>query len=97
MRELIDKLPNNKFPMDNISLTRVGLTNSVEYKDLTEWNTNAGNFRNFLYEDSLVEKTRWLSETKRVSKYCIEGERGFIHNNNSNEFHYENAVKNIIS
>ena len=96
-KELINLLPNNKFPMDNISLTRVGLTNSVEYKDLTEWNTNAGNFRNFLYEDSLVEKTRWLSETKRVSKYCIEGERGFIHNNNSNEFHYENAVKNIIS
>jgi hypothetical protein len=96
-KELINLLPEHKFPMDNISLTRVGLTNSGEYKDLTEWNTNAGNFRNFLYKDSLVEKTRWLSETKRVSKYCIEGERGFIHNNNSNEFHYENAVKNIIS
>lgn len=96
-KELINLLPEHKFPMDGISLIRIGQTNSIGYNELSAWNTNAGNFRDFLYEDSLVEKTRWLSDTKRVSKYCIEGERGFIHNNNSNEFHYESAVKHIIS
>lgn len=95
-KSLIDMLPDHKFPMDGIALTRVGKTNSVSYNELAAWNTNAGNFRNFLYEDSLVDQTRWLSTTKRVSKYCIEGERGFIHNNNSGEYHYEDAVKNIV-
>lgn len=96
-KELIDLLPDHKFPMDGITLTRVGETKSGDYSELTSWNTNAGNFRNFLYEDSLVEKTRWLSNTKRVSKYCIEGERGFVHNNNSGETHYQIAVKSLIT
>jgi len=95
-KELIDKLPNNKFPMQGITLTRVGKTNSVSYGELAAWNTNAGNFRDFLYSDALVDQTRWLSNTKRVSKYCIEGERGFIHNNNSAEQHYFTAVKTVI-
>lgn len=96
-KELVDQLPNHKFPMDGITLTRIGKTKSVDYHELTSWNTNAGNFRNFLYEDSLVDKTRWISDTKRVSKYCIEGERGFIHNNNSKEMHYEKSVISIIN
>lgn len=95
MRELIDKLPNNKFSMEGITVTREGETDSPDYNAIAGWNTNAGNFRNFLYE-GYIEKTRWLSDTKRVSCYCIEGERGFIHNNNSNEIHYERAVLNLV-
>ena len=93
---LIDLLPNNKFPMDDITLTREKKTKSIGYKDLTPWNTNAGNFRNVLYNLNLVEKTNWLSNTKRVSKYCIEGERGFISSNKCNENHYLNAVRKIF-
>lgn len=95
-KELIDLLPNNKFPMDGITLTREKETASVGYSDLTSWNTNAGNFRNVLYDLKLVEKTHWLSNTKRVSKYCIEGERGFISNNDCGENHYKNAVKKLF-
>jgi hypothetical protein len=95
-RDLIDRLPDNKFSMEGISVTRVGKTNSVSHHEIAGWNTNAGNFRNFLYSDDLIDKTRWLSNTKRVSKYCIEGERGFIHNNNSGETHYFSAVKSIF-
>jgi hypothetical protein len=84
-KELIDLLPNNKFDMSNIDLKRIGKTDTpVNHRDLTSWNTNAGNFRDFLYKGKshleLVGRTRWLSNTKRVSKYCIEGERGLISN-----------------
>ena len=96
-KELIDKLPDNKFSMEGITVTRIGKTDSVHYNEIAGWNTNAGNFRNFLYSDDLVENTRWLSNTKRVSKYCIEGERGFIHNNTSGEYHYGPAVQQLLT
>jgi hypothetical protein len=96
-RELIDMLPNNKFPMEGITVTRENQIQSGTYHDIVQWNMNAGNFRNFLYELNLIDATRWLSNTKRVSKYCIEGERGFIRNNNSNESHYIQSVLKMIS
>jgi hypothetical protein len=83
-KELIDMLPNNKFDMYQDGglgkVTRVGETNSVGHQGISAWNTHAGTFREFLYNGNLVEKTRYFSLTKRVSKYCIEGERGFVSN-----------------
>ena len=72
------------------------LATSFGHEGITNWNTHAGTFRDFLYNNNFVDKTRWLSDTKRVSKYCIEGERGFIHNNNASEHHYKNAIKKYI-
>ena len=99
-KELIDLLPNNKFNMYEDGGTgivnREGKTNSVGHKGISAWNTHAGTFRNALYDLGLVKHTRWLSNTKRVSKYCIEGERGFISNNNAGESHYRNAVINLF-
>ena len=43
----------------------------------------------------LVEKTRWLSNTKRVSKYCIEGERGLISNCGAGENYINNLKKQM--
>ena len=40
-------------------------------------------------------KTRWFSNTKRVSKYCIEGERGFISNHRAGE-NYIESLKNQL-
>jgi hypothetical protein len=95
-KELIDLLPNNKFDMTGITLTREGKTDSPGHMALSSWNTNAGNFRNFLYtagnDLELVDRTRWLSTSKRVSKYCIEGERGFISNQMADGVEY---VKNV--
>jgi hypothetical protein len=99
-KELIELLPNNKFNMYENGgfgiVNRKGETNSVGYDGIKAWNTHAGTFRNILYDLKLIEHTRWLSNTKRVSRYCIEGERGFINNNNCGENHYKNAVKNIF-
>ncbi len=35
----------------------------------------------------------WLSNTKRVSKYCIEGERGFVSNFRADGDQYVNDLK----
>ena len=77
-------------------VNRKGKTDSVGYDGIKAWNTHAGTFRDSLYDLNLIEYTRWLSDTKRVSKYCIEGERGFINNNECGENHYQNAVKNMF-
>ena len=102
-KELIDLLPNNKFNMYENGgygiVNRVGETNSVGYDGIKAWNTHAGTFRDFLYGGlgnlELVEKTRWFSNTKRVSKYCIEGERGFISNHRAGE-NYVESLKNQL-
>ena len=74
-RELIDMLPDNKFNMYESGgygiVYRSGKTASVGYDGIKAWNTHAGTFRDFLYEGNLVDSTRWLSNMKRVSKYCI--------------------------
>ena len=61
-------------------LTREGRTDSIGYMGLSQWNSPVGTLRDWLYDSDLVNKCGWFSTTKRVSKYCIEGERGFIYN-----------------
>ena len=102
-RELIDLLPNNKFNMSEDGglgiVERPGKTNSVGYEGIKAWNTHAGTFRDFLYgglgDLELVDKTRWLSNTKRVSKYCVEGERGFVSNETAKENYVDNLMKQL--
>ena len=99
-KELIELLPDNKFNMYENGgfgiVNRRGKLDSVGYDGIKAWNTHAGTFRNVLYDLNLIEHTRWLSNTKRVSRYCIEGERGFINNNDCGENHYKNAVQNLF-
>lgn len=99
-KELIDLLPNNRFNMYEEGglgvVNRVGETNSVGYDGISAWNAHAGTFREFLYEHNLVPKIRWFSDVKRVSKYCIEGERGFIQNRNADGEAYVRDVKNVM-
>ena len=98
-KSIIKKM-GGKFSMDDISLTRIGETDTPDgHQALVDWNSSDGNFRDFLYESDnleLVSSSRYISDTKRVSKYCIEGERGFIHKNNTSEHHYPVAVENLF-
>jgi hypothetical protein len=86
-KEFFDMLPNNKFDMtDNGKeiMTRVGRTDTPEsHEGLAEWNVMVGTLRDWLYnakpELGMLNHYGWLSNSAlRVSKYCIEGERGFI-------------------
>jgi len=102
-KELIDLLPNNKFNMLEDGglgiVNRKGKTDSVGYDGIKAWNTHAGTFRDFLYSGldglSLVDKTRWFSNKKRVSKYCVEGERGLISNCRAGENYINNLKKQL--
>jgi len=98
-KELIDMLPDNKFNMYENGgygiVYRHGETASVGYDGIKAWNTHAGTFRDFLYEGNLVDNTRWLSNMKRVSRYCIEGERGFISNHRAGENYLQNIQKQL--
>lgn len=100
-KEVIDLLPQNRFYFDNIKVTREGRDYSPSgMSEIDQWNTGAGNFRDFLYNGlpnlGLVDKTRWFSNTWRVSKYCIEGERGYVHWNNTDVYHYYPAIENLF-
>ena len=96
---LVDMLPDNKFNMYENggygTVYRQGETASVGYDGIKAWNTHAGTFRDFLYEGNLVDNTRWLSNMKRVSRYCIEGERGFISNHRAGENYLQNIQKQL--
>jgi hypothetical protein len=96
-KELIDMLPDNKFDMYQEGglgiVNRVGKTDSVGHDGISAWNTHAGTFRDFLYDSNSVDSTRWLSDMKRVSRYCIEGERGFIKNYRAGEGYLSNLQK----
>jgi hypothetical protein len=100
-KELIDMLPDNKFNMYEHGalgkVTRVGKTDSVGHEGISAWNTHAGTFRDFLYDTlpdlGLIDGCAWFSDTKRISKYCVEGERGFISNHQADGNTYVNNLK----
>ena len=45
---------------------------------MNNWNAPAHQFIAFMIDNDLLKDIRYLSDTKRVSDYCIEGERGLI-------------------
>jgi len=79
-KKLIEKL-NGKFSMDNIKLNREGKTDTpgTGLQGTADWNMVSRNFTTFMQENGWQEKMLRLSPYYRISKYCLEGERGFSH------------------
>lgn len=76
--EALDIL-GGKFDLSPITLTREGEKYSGStLKALNNWNMTIIPLRNVFDEKGLGGKVVALSSHYRVSKYCIEGERGFI-------------------
>ena len=69
-----------------VGLDRTGETNTMYHLDgkqvsrvpLAEWNTPTRNFVNWMTDNNYGDKSVRLSTFYRVTKYFIEGERGFI-------------------
>jgi len=73
------EMMGGKFDMTGVTLTRVGeVYADRNMKTLNNWNMTLVAFRRFLDEHNLASKIKPLSNTYRVSDYCIEGERGII-------------------
>jgi hypothetical protein len=79
-KKLIKEL-NGTFPMDNVTLNREGLveTPGTELGGTADWNVVSRNFTNFMQDKGWQEKMLRMSPHYRISKYCLEGERGFCH------------------
>ena len=78
-KELMDMFGGNTKFMFEGMMTRAGVKSSpVGIMELNDWNNAPGRFLNFLQDNNLLGRIAYLSNTKRVSNYCLEGERGLI-------------------
>lgn len=73
------EMMGGKFDMSGVTLSREGdFFSPKSFKSINNWNMVTEPFRRFLDEHNLASKIKPLSNTYRVSDYCLEGERGFI-------------------
>lgn len=77
-REMMDKL-GGSFDLSRTTLTREGqFTTTLDMKELTDWNQNDKPLRDLIINNNLLPRVKSLSPYYRISKYCLEGERGYI-------------------
>lgn len=88
------ELLGGRIPLGKISLTREGLTDSpVDPSALMAWNNTAEPVRNFLVVRRLTSRVLYLSPHYRISRYAIEGERGFISRRGGAPWSFEAGLK----
>lgn len=56
------------------------LTASGSFTELSDWNQNDKPLRDFIHANKLKGRIKALSPHYRMSKYCFEGDRGYIQN-----------------
>jgi hypothetical protein len=77
--ELLDML-GGTVPLGNISLTREGKTDTPSgLNALSEWNNTGVPLREFMVKNGLADRVQYLSPYYRISRWVLEGERGFLH------------------
>lgn len=87
-REMLDYM-SGKFDLSDTTLTREGKTATTgSFSELSDWNTTVFPLQRLIEEKGLQPRIKALSHFYRMSKYCLEGERGYIHKteaSNTNE------------
>ena len=77
-REMLDML-GGRIDMGPLKATREGRTDSPASRDeLQPWNDHSLPVRKFMVERGIADRLKSLSPCYRVSKWAIEGERGFL-------------------
>jgi hypothetical protein len=77
-REMMDKL-GGSFDLSRTTLTREGqFTTTMDMTELGDWNQNDKPLRDLIINNGLLPRVKSLSPFYRMSKYCLEGERGYI-------------------
>ncbi len=67
------------FDLSDTTLTREGEVNSaMKFDEISDWNTTVFPLLKLLKDKHLENKVESMSQFYRMSKYCLEGERGFI-------------------
>jgi hypothetical protein len=92
-RELLEML-GGTIDLGDIKLTREGKTDSpANIVDLMPWNDTALPLRKLMVDRGMVDRISYLSPYYRVSPWCIEGERGFLHYNAGAPWSFEEGLK----
>lgn len=91
------ELLGGKIDLGDIKLTREGLTDSpTELGALMAWNDTAVPVRDFMVRKGLVDNVLYLSPHYRISKYVVEGERGFISRRGGAPWSFEAGLKEYV-
>lgn len=78
-REAMDRI-GGTFDLYKTTLTRIGKFDSpVDFGELSDWNESDRAVREAIEKKGLLPHVKALSKYYRMSRYCLEGERGFIH------------------
>jgi len=78
-REMFDHM-GGKFDLSDTTLTREGETKTDgSFAEFSDWNTTTYPLQRLIKEKGLQSRIKSLSPYYRMSKYCLEGERGYIY------------------
>lgn len=77
--ELLDMLGGH-IDLGNARLTREGKTDTpTDFRALSDWNKIGSPLRSFMVRRGIETRVGYLSPYYRISRWVIEGERGFLH------------------
>lgn len=95
-KELIDMM-GGRFDLSYVTTTREGEFDSPQnHTSLGDWNNTVLGMIDFMRDNDIFDRVRFLSNTYRVSDYCIEGERGFIGVAYALAAEYLQSLENLI-
>ncbi len=78
-REMLDRL-GGRFDLGDVTLTREGKTDSpAGMSGITAWNGTCVPLRRMMANQGMAGRIGYLSPYYRISRWAIEGERGWIH------------------
>lgn len=95
-KEMLD-IMGGKFDLSDTTLTRENkFVVSDSFNEISDWNTTVFPLKKLLKDRGLENRVEALSTYYRVSKYCIEGERGYIHHTDASNTCEEEAGLDMI-
>lgn len=95
-REMLDYM-GGKFDLSETKMTRIGETSSFgTLSDLSEWNSVIYPLQRLIDQKGLQSRIKAMSDYYRMSKYCLEGERGYIHKTEKSNTKEEERGLNMV-
>jgi len=88
-REMLDLLGGH-IDLGKVAFTREGKTNTA---DVTAWNSTCRPLRRMMAHKNMADQIAYLSPYYRISKWVIEGERGFMHLQNGCSASFAEGLK----
>ncbi len=97
-QEMMERI-GGKFDLSETTLTREGkVATPSTFTALSNWGTTVLPLERLINREGLRSRVKTLSPYYRMSRYCLEGERGFIHSTNiSNTAEEERGLRKVVA